>query len=123
MSLLADTEAILIISSALVISIDFARRASFSVTAVGKLEFIPVVRDTDPLIIGNIPALTEMCQALRGYSQETVVAHTLAERHERRAKKTLKDEMDHYLGVEQPAVAVDRTQQASFRRLGLSTNI
>lgn len=96
---------------------------SFTVTALGKLEFIPAIRDSDPLVIANIPALTEMCQALRGYSQEVVAAHSIAERHEARAIRLLKQEMDHYLGKENPAVAVDRVQQASFYRLGLATNI
>lgn len=97
--------------------------SSFTVTALAKVEFIPAIRDSDPLIIGNIPALSEMCQALRGYSQEVIAAHSMAAQHERRAIKLLKQEMDHYLGKEQPAVAVDRLQQASFHRIGLATNI
>jgi hypothetical protein len=96
---------------------------SYTVNAVAKLEYIPAYRDTDPLIIGNIPALLEMCQALRGYSQEVTAAHEMAEKHEARAIRLLKREMDHYLGNQQPAVTVDRVQGASFRRIGLSTNI
>jgi len=97
--------------------------SSFTVTALAKLEFIPVIRDSDPLIISCIPALTEMCQALRGYSQEVTAAHEMAEKHEKRAIKLLKQEMDHYLGLENPAVVVDSLQQASFNRIGLSTMI
>jgi hypothetical protein len=97
--------------------------SSVTVTAIAKLEYIPAIRDTDPLIISCIPALEEMCQALRGYSQEVTAAHELAEKHEKRAIKLLKQEMDHYLGVENPAVAVDSLQQASFNRIGLSTMI
>lgn len=96
---------------------------AYSVNALAKLEYIPAIRDTDPLIIGNIPALAEMCQALRGYSQEVLAAHEMAEKHEKRAIKLLKQEMDHYLGVENPAVVVDSLQQASFHRIGLSTMI
>jgi len=97
--------------------------SDYTVTALGKVEYIPAIRDTDPLVISNIPALAEMCQALRGYSQEVSNAHEMAAAHEKRAIKLLKQEMDHYLGVEQPAVVVDRLQQASFRRIGLSTMI
>lgn len=97
--------------------------ASFTVTAVAKLEFIPAVRDTDPLIIGNLPALTEMCQALRYYSMDVGTAHQLGMAHEKRAYKLLRQELDHYMGVEQPAVSVDRLQGASFKRLGFATNI
>jgi hypothetical protein len=97
--------------------------AGVTVNAIAKLEYIPAIRDTDPLIIGNIPALEEMCQALRGYSQEVTAAHAMAERHEKRAIKLLKQQMDHYLGIENPAVTVDSMQQASLSRIGLSTNI
>jgi hypothetical protein len=96
---------------------------AYAVNAVAKLEFIPAIRDTDPLIIGNIPALEEMCQALRGYSQDVLAAQAMAKEHEKRAIKLLKQEMDHYLGVEHPAVAVDSMQQASFKRIRLSTMI
>jgi hypothetical protein len=96
---------------------------SYTVNAVAKLQYIPALRDTDPLIISNIPALTEMCQSLRGYSQEVTAAHGMADTHEKRAIKLLKQEMDHYLGKENPAVTVDRLQQASFQRIGLSINI
>lgn len=97
--------------------------SDYSVTAVAKLEFIPVSRDTDPLIIGNIPALSEMCQALRGYAQEVTAAHEMAETHEKKAIKLLKQEMDHYLGSQSPAVTVDRMQGASLKRIGLSTMV
>lgn len=97
--------------------------SSYTVTALAKLEFIPAIRDSDPLIIGNLPALAEMCQALRGYSQDVTAAQEMAIVHEKRAIKLLKQEMDHYMGVEQPAVVVDALQQASFRRIGLSTMI
>jgi len=96
---------------------------SYTVNAIGKREFLPLIRDTDPTIIWNEPALVEMCQALRGYSQEVEAAHKMAEGHEARAIRLLKREMDHYLGNQNPAVTVDRLQQASFKRIGLSTMI
>lgn len=96
---------------------------NYTVNAIAKLEYIPAIRDSDPLIIGNIPALEEMCQALRGYSQEVTAAREMAKESEMRAIKLLRQEMDHYLGVHQPAVTVDRMEQHSLRRLGLSTNI
>ena len=96
---------------------------SYTVNAVAKMEFIPVSRDTDPLIISNIPALAEMCQALRGWSQEVTAGQEMADNHEKRAIKLLKREMDHYLGNQNPAVTVDRFQQASLKRIGLSTMI
>jgi len=96
---------------------------SFSITAICKQEYIPVVRDTDPLIIGNIPALTEMVQALRYYSQDVATSHQIGAVHEKRALRLMRQELDHYLGTENPAVTVDSMQGASLDRIGLSTNI
>lgn len=96
---------------------------SFTVTALAKQEYIPAIRDTDALIIGNIPALTEMVQALRYYSQDVSASHQMGAYHEKMALKLLRQEMDHYLGTENPAVAVDSMQGASLNRIGLSTNI
>jgi len=96
---------------------------SYTVNALAKREFIPALRDTDPLIVSCIPALEEMVAALRGYAQEVVAAHEMAALHEQRAIRMLRREMDHYMGNQNPAVTVDRLQQASFKRIGLSTNI
>jgi len=52
-----------------------------------------------------------------------VAAHEMAALHEQRAIRMLRREMDHYMGNQNPAVTVDRLQQASFKRIGLSTNI
>ena len=81
------------------------------------------MRDTDPLIIGNIPALTEMVQALRYYSQDVATSHQIGAVHEKRALRLMRQELDHYLGTENPAVTVDSMQGASLDRIGLSTNI
>jgi hypothetical protein len=97
--------------------------SSFTVTAIAKVEYIPAIRDTDPLIIGNIPALTEMVQALRYYSQDVIASHQLGAAHEKRAIKLMRQELEHYMGLENPAVAVDIREGHSFCRIGLSTNI
>jgi hypothetical protein len=96
---------------------------SFNVTAVAKMEYIPAIRDTDFLIVGNIPALTEMIQALRYFSQDLETAHKMGILHERRAVKLMREELEHYVGLENPAVTVDRGEARSYYRLGLATNI
>jgi hypothetical protein len=65
------------------------------------------LRDSDSLIIGNLPALTEMVQALRYYAMDVVTAHALAEKHEKRAITLLRKELDHYMGNQHAAVIVN----------------
>ena len=76
-------------------------------TAICKQEYIPALRDTDSLIIGNLPALTEMVQALRYYAMDVTSAHEMAQTHEKRALRLLAQELDHYEGVGNPAVTVN----------------
>lgn len=78
-----------------------------SITALAKQEFIPALRDTDPLIIANRPALEEMVQALRYYSQDVQTAQEMGEKHEKRAIRLMRQELDHHMGIEQPAVTID----------------
>lgn len=71
------------------------------ITVLAKLKFIPAVNDTDYLLIGNLPALKEMVQAIlkgeRGLLDES-------EAHEVRAVRLLEEElMSHEgSGVTQP---------------------
>jgi hypothetical protein len=69
------------------------------VQVLAKREYIPVVLDTDYLIVGNIPALKEMCQSIeirrKATGQTDIV---LAEAHEQKAVQLLEEELDHYLG-------------------------
>lgn len=90
----------------------------FNVNAICKQEYIPAVRDTDFLIIGNIPALEEMIQALRFYSQDVTASHQMAQAHEKRALRLLAQELDHYEGIENPAVVVDLGIGRGLRRFG-----
>ncbi len=65
------------------------------VEAICKLDFIPVVRDTDYVIIGDIMALKFACMASKAaeeerYSDETSLMN--------KAVQELENELDHYLG-------------------------
>lgn len=75
-----------------------------TVTAMAKLEFIPVLRDTDFLIIGNIPALIEEAKAIRYSDMDKPEAAALEIKSHRKAIKYLNDELRHYEGELQPAV-------------------
>jgi hypothetical protein len=71
---------------------------------MAKLEFIPATRDTDFLIIGNIPALIEECKSIRYSDMDTTAAPALAQAAHLRAIKLLNQELTHYLGQLNPAV-------------------
>jgi hypothetical protein len=69
------------------------------VDLIGKLEFIPVVKDTDYLIISNLPALKFMCQASKTYEEAVNQADlNRAAAFEAIAVKELDNELTHYLG-------------------------
>lgn len=71
------------------------------VSAMVKLEFIPVNRATDFLIIGNIPALKEECLSIRYGEMDAPNVPGMAAQHHARAIKLLQDELRHYEGDQQ----------------------
>lgn len=70
------------------------------VEALVKLDFIPVQKDTDYLIIGNLPALKEMMMALSKAEDEPDALRKvqIEEAGLTVAKKILDAQLDHYLG-------------------------
>lgn len=66
-----------------------------SVTILAKLQHVPVVVDNDPFVIGNLPALADMVQAIRQREQ-----HNYAEAIslEDAAARELDGEISSYLG-------------------------
>jgi len=94
---------------------------NLTVTAMCKYEYVPVARDSDPLIISNIPALIEETQAIKYSSMDSPNAAGQELKHHRRAVKLLQDEMRHYLGELMPAVnfAPFGTAKLEHQRIGL----
>lgn len=74
------------------------------VTAIAKLELIPVVTDTDYLLFQNLEAITHECQSARYSETDTVAAQQLAASHHIEAIRLLNGELGHYNGVNSPAV-------------------
>ncbi len=74
------------------------------VTAMAKYDFIPVVRDTDFMIIGCLPALIEEAKAIRFSDMDVPVSINFESKSHKRAIKMLQDQMRHMLGELQPAV-------------------
>lgn len=65
------------------------------IQAIAKLAFIPASFDTDFLLIGNIPALKEMCVSIKMAESEK---WNEAEAAEMRAIRELESELESYLG-------------------------
>lgn len=81
-----------------------AGQTTVQVIAMAKMEFVPVTVDQDWLIIGNIPALKLACEAVRYGEIDSAEAFQMSERKWKEALKVLRQEMDHYLGKEHPAI-------------------
>jgi hypothetical protein len=74
------------------------------ITAMCKLDFVPYTCDTDPLILGNIEALTEECKSIRFSEMDSPGADQKEALHHRKAIKLLQDELDHRVGRENISV-------------------
>lgn len=92
-------------------------------TAIAKLEFIPVNRDTDFNLIGNIPALIEEGKAIRYSDMDVPNAAQLEAKSHGKAMRLLNDELRHYLGEVNPAVVVSPfgTARLEHQRIGSLT--
>jgi len=75
-----------------------------AITAMAKLEFVPALRDTDFLVIGNIPALIYECEAIRYSTMDSPAAASLEAKCHAKAIKLLNDELRHYMGETNVAV-------------------
>lgn len=91
-----------------------------SVTGIGKLEYVPVYLDTDQLVIGNIPALIDMCRSIRFQGMDVANAISLAEQHRKAAIRELQNELRSHLGEQSPAANVDifGTAKLGYQSIG-----
>lgn len=98
-----------------------ASNTTVQVTALAKLEFIPVKNDTDYLLIGNMEALINECQAVRYSEMDSGSAKQKEEFHHRQAIRFINGELVHYEGKENPAVGIFPFGSArlSRQRIGL----
>lgn len=76
------------------------------VSAQAKLDFIPVVNETDYLTIPNVPALVEESISLHFSRQDSALAAQQAGIHHQRALALLFGQLDKYLGKISTAVGV-----------------
>lgn len=79
---------------------------ALQVFAQAKLDFTPVVADSDYLSIPNIPALIEEGQAYRYSKMDTTTAAKLEAKHHAKALSLLAGQMDHIEGKVRTAIGV-----------------
>ncbi len=85
------------------------------VTALAKLEFVPVRVDTDYLLIGNMEALIAECESVRYSSMDSPVAKQMAQERHGQAIRLLQGELVHQLGREMPAISFSPFGSAHLR--------
>ena len=75
-----------------------------SVTAIVKLELIPVVAETDYLLFHNLEAITEECQSIRLSEIDSANSKQQAAERHTQAVRLLQGELVHYYGKTSPSV-------------------
>jgi len=74
------------------------------VSAIAKLDFIPVQVDTDYTLIQNIEAIIEEAQAVRYSRIDSVSAKQMAAEKHIQAVRLLNGELTHFEGKNDPAI-------------------
>lgn len=93
------------------------------VTAIAKMEIIPVMVDTDYCLIQNLEAIIEECQSIRYSGIDTPGAKSMSLQHHASAIGFLNGELNHYIGKDQPAVNVAPFGSARLARRKIGTLI
>jgi|SRR5262245_8235504 len=86
------------------------------VTAIAKLDLIPVVVDTDYCLIQSKEAIIEECQSIRYAGMDSPQAKQLAVEAHVRAVEYLNGELNHFIGKNQVAVGVKPFGSAKLNR-------
>lgn len=90
------------------------------VTAIAKLEMIPVASETDYLILTNAEAVAEECRSIRYTKMDTPAAKQLATYHHGQAIRLLIGELSHYNGIDSPAILFSPFGSAKLERVSIS---
>jgi hypothetical protein len=93
--------------------------SAVQVIGLAKLDFVPVTKDTDFLLIGNLPALKEECMSIRYSEMESQGSKELADAHHKTAIKLLNKELRTYEGNNNPAINVAVYGTAAPGRVGV----
>lgn len=77
------------------------------VTAMAKLEYVPIASDPDYLGIPCVPALIAECECLRMETMDSMKGQQIAAAKHAKALQLLFGQLDHYLGNQRPAISVN----------------
>jgi len=96
---------------------------TLSVTALAKLELLPVFADTDYLLIQSIEALTNECESNRLGSVDEISAKSQAAERHAQAIRLLNGQLVHYYGLNDPALvfAPFGSAKLEYQRIGSMT--
>lgn len=86
------------------------------VTAIAKLDMIPVQADTDFCLIQNLEAIIEECQSIRYASMDSHQAKGLSQERHKLAVAFLNGELNHYIGKDSVAVGIKPFGSAKLNR-------
>lgn len=81
-----------------------ATEGTVQVTAIAKLDLIPVQVDTDYCLLQCKEALIEEAQALRLREADTMAAQQMSQVHHQKAIRLLISEVGHWNGIHEPAL-------------------
>lgn len=98
-----------------------ATAQNITVTAIAKLELIPVMVDTDYCLLQNLEALIEEAESLRYSEIDTPAAKQFTAVHHNNAVRLLNGELTHYLGENFPSVnfAPFGAARLEYKKIGL----
>lgn len=86
------------------------------VTAIAKLDLIPVVSDTDYLLITDLEAIINECQSIRMSEMDNPTSQQMAIKFHRDAVASLNGQLNHFIGKDQIAVGFNPFGSAQLRR-------
>ena len=87
------------------------------VTAIAKLELVPVTVDTDYLLFHNLETIIEECCSVRYSEMDSATAKPMAQEKHIQAVRLLNGELTHYYGLDNPAVNFAPFGSAKLERI------
>lgn len=99
--------------------IDVNGSPTVQVTALVKLNLIPVYVPTDYLLIQSLEAIIAECQSARYSTMDIPSSKQMAALAHKDAVRLLRGELNHYYGTENPAVSFEPFGSARLERQGI----
>lgn len=87
-----------------------------SVTAIAKLDLIPVQTPTDYTLIQSLEAIIEECASIRYSTMDSPTAKSMSVERHKQAVGFLNGELNHYVGKDEVAVGFSPFGSAKLRR-------